>query len=79
MREARDLTPREAAYRLVRRYFEVAGYGSEKTVARLLAIPPKLVASATQNLERERRIKRAARIESHPGEVSLLLKYTESS
>ena len=76
MREARDLTPREAAYRVVRRYFEVAGFGSERTVARLLAIPPSLVVMTTRRLERERRIKRATRIESYPGEVSVLLEYT---
>jgi len=79
MSEARDLTSREAAYLVVRRYFEVAGYGPEKSVARLLAIPPDLVASATRQLDRERRIKRATRIESHPGEVSVLLKYVESA
>jgi len=79
MSEARVLTAREAAYRVVRRYLEVAGFGSEKSVARLLAIPPSLVASATQRLERERRIKRATRIESYPGEVSLLLEYAESA
>ena len=77
MREARDLTAREAAYRVVRRYFEVAGFGSERTVARLLAIPPSLVVTTTRRLERERRIKRATRIESYPGVVSLLLEYTK--
>ena len=39
---------------------------------------PKPESPATQKLERERRIKRATRIESHPGEVSVLLRYTES-
>ena len=79
MREARDLTPREAAYLVVRRYLEIAGFGSEKTVARLLSIPHNLVASATQRLEREQRIKRAMRIESYPGEVSVLLQFSQQT
>jgi len=79
MREARDLTVREAAYRVVRRYLEVAGFASEKSVARLLAISPSLVTSATQRLEQERIIKRATRIDSYPGEVCLLREYAPSA
>ncbi len=73
LREARRLTPGEAAYRIVRRYFEIAGYANEKTIARVLAIPQDLVTSATRRLERERRIKRGLKIENYPGHISLLL------
>jgi hypothetical protein len=72
MRAARALTAREAAYRILSRYFAVAGFGSERTLARLLAIAPELVDSAAALLEREGAIVRRARIEGHPGEVAIL-------
>ncbi len=72
MREARELTSREAAYRIVRRYLEVAAYGSEKTIARLLAIRPDLVASASRRLEREGKIRRAVKLQNYPGQLSIL-------
>lgn len=75
MREAKALTPREAAYRIIRRYFEVAAYGSERGIARLLAIAPELVASALARLVREEVIVRAARIDGYPGEVALLTEF----
>ncbi|HTR64083.1 MAG TPA: hypothetical protein VMH37_20390 [Candidatus Binataceae bacterium] len=75
MREARELTQREAAYRIVRRYFEIAAFASEKTLARLVAISPDLVESAARRLEREKKIKRALRVPSYPGQVSILREY----
>ena len=75
MREARELTQREAAYRIVRRYFEIAAFASEKTIARLVAISPDLVESAARRLEREKKIKRALRVPSYPGQVSILREY----
>ena len=75
MREARELTQREAAYRIVRRYFEIAAFASEKTIARLVAISPDLVESAARRLEREKKIKRALRVPSYPGQVSILGEY----
>jgi hypothetical protein len=72
LREARALTPNEAAYRLVRRYFEVAGFGHERAVARLLAIDAALVDSAARRLERERQLRREIRVEGLTGEHSIL-------
>jgi hypothetical protein len=75
MREARALTAREAAYRIVRRYFEIAAFGSERAVARVLAIAPELVESAMVRLGREGAVVRGARIEGYPGEVALLAEF----
>jgi len=72
LREARTLTRSEAAYRVVRQYFEIAGFGSERAVARLLAIDPALVDGATRRLERERRLRRAMRVEGLIGAHSIL-------
>src|SRR5215469_15049406 len=77
MREARELTPREAAYRIVQRYFEIAAFSNEKTIARIVAISPDLVESAARRLEREKKIRRAVRIDGYPGEVSMLAEYSE--
>jgi hypothetical protein len=72
LREARTLTRSEAAYRVVRQYFEIAGFGSERAVARLLAIDPALVDGAARRLERERRLRRAMRVEGLIGAHSIL-------
>ena len=72
IREARALTRGEAAYCVVRRYFEVAGFGNERAVARLLAIDPVLVEGAARRLERERLLRRALRVEGLIGEHSIL-------
>jgi hypothetical protein len=72
LREARALGRGEAAYRVVRQYFEIAGFGHERTVARLLAIDPALVDGAARRLARERRLRRAMRVEGLVGEHSIL-------
>jgi hypothetical protein len=72
LREARTLTRSEAAYRVVRQYFEIAGFGSERAVARLLAIDPALVDGAARRLERERWLRRAMRVEGLIGAHSIL-------
>jgi hypothetical protein len=72
LREARTLMRSEAAYRVVRQYFEIAGFGSERAVARLLAIDPALVDGAARRLERERRLRRAMRVEGLIGAHSIL-------
>jgi len=77
MREARELTPREAAYRIVQRYFEIAAFANEKTIARIAAVPMELVESAARRLEREKKIKRAVKIDGYPGHVSMLVEYQE--
>jgi len=77
MREARELTQREAAYRIVRRYFEIAAFANERTIARLVAIPAELVESAARRLAREKRIKREVRIAGYPGQISILSELAE--
>jgi hypothetical protein len=72
MRAARTIAQSEAAYRIVRRYFEIAGFGNERTVARVLAIDPALVDSAARRLERERRLRRDVRVEGLIGKLSIL-------
>ncbi|HEY2525184.1 MAG TPA: hypothetical protein VGI29_09010 [Candidatus Binataceae bacterium] len=76
LREARALARGEAAYLVVRRYFEIAGFGAERAVARVLAIDPALVDGAARRLARERRLKRALRIEGLIGEHSILAELT---
>jgi hypothetical protein len=75
--EARTLTRSEAAYRVVRRYFEVAGFGHERALARLLAIDPALVDGAAHRLARERRLRRAMRVEGLIGEHSILARLAD--
>jgi len=70
--EARALSRGEAAYRVVRRYFEIAGFGAERAVARLLAIDPALVDGAARRLERERKLRRTLRVDGLIGEHSIL-------
>jgi hypothetical protein len=72
MREARSLSPSEAAYRIVRRYFEIAGYGTERALARLVGINPALVDRAASRLERERVLKRALRVPGFRDALTLL-------
>ena len=76
LREARALTRGEAAYQVVRRHFEVAGFANERAVARLLAIDPALVDSSARRLERERVLGRALRVEGLIGEHSILAALT---
>lgn len=72
---ARKLTPREAAYLIMRRHLEVAGFASERRIARILGIAPELVDSAARRLEREGVIVRAARIKDYPGELAILRQF----
>jgi hypothetical protein len=77
LREARALTPAAAAYRVLRRYFEIAGFGRERAIARTLGIAPALVERAVRRLERERVIIRGARIDGYPGAHSILLELVD--
>ncbi|MGH7932400.1 MAG: AlkZ-related protein [Candidatus Binataceae bacterium] len=76
LREARALSPREAAYRIVRRYFEIAAYGNERAVARMLRIDPALTARAVRRLERERFVRRGVRVDGWRETLSILANYT---
>jgi uncharacterized protein YcaQ len=70
--EARTITRNQAAYLIVRRIFETAGFSSERAIARIFGIDRVLVESAARKLERERIIVRAVRINGHPGATSVL-------
>ena len=72
LRAARTLAQSEAAYRVVRRYFEIAGFGNERAVARVLAIDPALVDGAARRLEREHRLRRDVRVEGLIGQYSIV-------
>jgi len=75
MREAKSLRRDEAACMVVRRYFEVAAYASERSLARILGIDPALAQRAARRLERAGVIVRGARIPGYPGAVSILADY----
>jgi hypothetical protein len=75
LREARKLSPREAAYRIVRRHLEVAAFASERSIARILGIAPVLVDAALSKLVRERVAVRAIRIKDYPGELTILREF----
>jgi hypothetical protein len=72
LKESRALSKSEAAYGVIRRYFEIAGFGNERALSRILQIDGALVAGATRRLERERIIAREVRIEGAPGSYSVL-------
>lgn len=72
MREARSLSPTEATHRIVRRYFEIAAYGNDRAIARILGIDPAQVERAMQRLERERTILRGRRIPRIRETISIL-------
>lgn len=75
LREARKLSPREAAYRIVRRHLEVAAFASERSIARILGIAPELVDAALRRLVREGAVVRAVRIKDYPGELAILREF----
>jgi hypothetical protein len=72
LKESRALSKNEAAYTVMRRYFEVAGFGIERALSRILAIDPSLVDGAAKTLEREKIISRERRIAGAPGSFSIL-------
>ncbi len=72
MREARSLSPTEATHRIVRRYFEIAAYGNDRAIARILGIDPAQVERAMRRLERERTILRGRRIPRIRETISIL-------
>ncbi|HTT74727.1 MAG TPA: hypothetical protein VMF50_01955 [Candidatus Binataceae bacterium] len=73
--EARSLTPPAAAEILVRRYFTLAGYGSDRLVARLLGVDLQLAERAAQRLERTGLIRRGQRVAGVRETVSVLAEY----
>jgi len=75
MRAARSLRPQYAAYAIVRRYYEMAGYGNERAVARLLGLAPDIVATAARKLETERIVRREIRVAQYRETLTLLAKF----
>ena len=73
---ARALTPRSAAHQLVHRYFQIAAFGNERAIARVLGIGQELVEAAARKLEREGLIRRNQRIAGLRDRVSLLTIHT---
>jgi hypothetical protein len=75
MRTARSLRPQRAAYTIVRRYFETAGYGNERVVARVLGLAPTLVETAARQLEAERIVRRGIRVAEYRETLTLLARF----
>ncbi|MGH9579285.1 MAG: AlkZ-related protein [Terriglobales bacterium] len=75
IRQARSIPRADAAYAIVRRYFEVAGYGNELAVARLLGIEPALIESSARKLQREGLICRGIRLNGFSGTFAVLAQY----
>jgi hypothetical protein len=78
MREARSIAPRDAAVAIVRRYFEVAAYGDERAIARVLGIAPALVDGAARKLERDGVIRRGVKFDGRVGTFSVLAEYASA-
>ncbi|MGH7950044.1 MAG: AlkZ-related protein [Candidatus Binataceae bacterium] len=78
VREARAIRRRDAAYVVVRRYFEIAAYGNERAVARLLGIEPALYDFATNKLERDGVLRRHVRIDGITGTYDVLAQYASA-
>jgi hypothetical protein len=74
-RAAKSLSTQRAAYAIVRRYFETAGYGSERAVARMLGLAPRLVETAARKLENERVVRRGIRVAEYRETLTLLAKF----
>jgi hypothetical protein len=76
LKAARGLSPGEAAYRILRRYFEIAGYGNDHAIARILTIEAGLLDRALRRLERERIISRGMRVAPIRETISVLAALT---
>lgn len=76
IRQARALAPREAAYQIVRRYYEIAGYGNERAIGRMLGVAPLMVEAAARRLESERLLRRAIRVPGYRESLTLLAALT---
>jgi hypothetical protein len=74
LKGSRALSKNAAAYIIVRRYFEIAGFGNERALARVLQIDPALVDRAAGKLAREKLLAREVRIAGAPGPHSVLRK-----
>ncbi len=77
LEQARALDRREAAYAIARRYFEVAGYATEKAASRLLGIDAAAMEAAARRLKREGVIVRGARLDGMIGSYAVLAQFVE--
>jgi hypothetical protein len=77
MREARSLTPLAATEIILRRYFGVAAYGSDRAVTRILGLDPQLATRAAQRLERSGLIRRGLRVDGVREAVSVLAEHLD--
>jgi hypothetical protein len=75
MSTAKSLKPQHAAYAIVRRYFEMAAYGNERAVARVLGLAPDVVETAARKLETERIVRRGIRVAEYRETLTLLAKF----
>ncbi len=73
-RAARRLKPHHAAYAVVRRYYEMAGYGDERAVARLLGLSTAVLEQAVGKLQAEHLVCRGVRVDSHRANLTVLAK-----
>ncbi|MFZ0887637.1 MAG: hypothetical protein WA005_04225 [Candidatus Binataceae bacterium] len=73
--EARSLSASGAAYTIMKRHFEVAGYANERSASRLLGIDAAIVERASRRLEREGKVVRAVRFEDLAGAHCVLAQY----
>lgn len=72
VKESRALSRAEAAYRILRRYFEIAAFANERALSRMLAIDPALSDRAARRLEREKVVIRGVRITGLSGTHTIL-------
>jgi len=69
---SRKLSAAAASIQILTRYFEIAGFASERSIARVLAIPFELVKSTAVRLEREGTVKRRRKIDGVSGVQTVL-------
>jgi hypothetical protein len=70
--ESRKLSRAQAAYLIIRKFFETSAYSTERAIARIFNIDQALVEAGSRKLEREKFIIRAVRIPAVPGTISVL-------
>jgi hypothetical protein len=75
LRATRSLTPLAATETILRRYFELAGYGSDRAVTRILGLDPQLTLRAARRLERTGLIRRGVRIAGIRETVNVLTRH----
>jgi hypothetical protein len=74
---SRKLSAAAASIQILTRYFEIAGFASERSIARVLAIPYELVESSAARLEREGTVMRRRKIEGVSGLQTVLSRLLE--